>query len=92
MGAVFSNITCRLIVAQMSSTEAPLFNTLLIPLAILVVAIWMPNGKVRWDKDYIRGGGEKRENFFLAIWMPYGMPDKMGPGSYSCNWDKTLDK
>jgi len=45
MGAVFSNITCRLIVAQMSSTEAPLFNTLLIPLAILVVAIWMPNGK-----------------------------------------------
>ena len=46
MGAVFSNITCRLIVAQMSSTEAPLFNTLLIPLAILVVAIWLPNGKV----------------------------------------------
>ena len=51
MGAVFSNITCRLIVAQMSSTEAPVFNTLLIPLAILVVAIWMPNGKVslKWD-------------------------------------------
>ena len=47
MGAVFSNITCRLIVAQMSNTEAPVFNTLLIPLAILVVAIWLPNGKVR---------------------------------------------
>ena len=47
MGAVFSNITCRLIVAQMSNTEAPVFNILLIPLTILVVAIWLPNGKVR---------------------------------------------
>lgn len=45
MGALFSNITCRLIVAQMSNTDAPVFNTLLIPLGILVVAIWMPSGK-----------------------------------------------
>ena len=46
MGAVFSNITCRLIVSQMSNTESPAFNTLLIPLSILVIAIWMPSGKV----------------------------------------------
>lgn len=54
MGAVFSNITCRLIVSQMSNTESPAFNTLLIPLSILVIAIWMPSGK-RMEIYYLIG-------------------------------------
>jgi len=45
MGAIFSNITCRLIVAQMSNCEAPVYNTLLIPLTVFVVAIFLPSGK-----------------------------------------------
>lgn len=37
MGVLFSNITCRLIISQMTSQPAELFNVLLIPLLIAVV-------------------------------------------------------
>ena len=38
MGAVFSNICCQLIVAQMSNTRCELFSWLLIPVTIFVTA------------------------------------------------------
>ncbi|XP_064605511.1 ethanolaminephosphotransferase 1-like [Liolophura sinensis] len=38
-GTVFSNITCHLIVAQMSDTRCELLNVLLVPLLIIVLAV-----------------------------------------------------
>jgi len=43
---IYSNITCRLIVAQMSSTVSPTFNSLLILLLISVAIVMMPYGDV----------------------------------------------
>jgi ethanolaminephosphotransferase len=40
VGTVFSNIACRLIVSQMSSTKCEAMNWLLFPLSIFVVAIF----------------------------------------------------
>jgi len=45
-GTIFSNITCRLIVAQMSSTRAPVFNTLLVPLSVTTLVIMLPHGEL----------------------------------------------
>lgn len=38
VGTIFSNICCRLIVAQMSNTRADIFNWLLVPTAVAVTA------------------------------------------------------
>jgi len=43
-GTIFSNITCRLIVAQMSSTRSPAFNSLLVVLLVSLGLIFIPYG------------------------------------------------
>jgi ethanolaminephosphotransferase len=40
VGTIFSNIACRLIVSQMSSTRCEVFNWLLFPLSLLVLGIF----------------------------------------------------
>lgn len=45
-GTIFSNITCRLIVAQMSSTCSPTFNMMLVPLFMATLLILFPLGYV----------------------------------------------
>jgi len=42
-GTLFSNVSCRLIVAQMSSTRSEVFNWLLVPLTVCVAMVTLTN-------------------------------------------------
>lgn len=61
-GTLFSNIACRLIIAQMTSTRCQIFNWTLIPLTTIVIAFTAP-----FQQSYMTAKNERIALYFIAI-------------------------
>jgi len=64
-GTLFSNISCRLIVAQMTSTRCEIFNWALIPLTVIVTLFTFPFS----ESSFIYGVLNQRMEVFMLYLM-----------------------